>query len=198
MSMNKIMQNVLDDKIQPLDNEFEIEEAIRFIHKIDKELDWLKGYKKYQADKISKNIDDLSGKKEKLKAIISATMEKSDKKTLSFPGIGKVSLKDNKGKWDIKDQDSLVGFLQKELSEDAFDEVVEKSIKISKKNLNTILNKWEKVDKVPDSVQREEGSKSVAVTFDKSIEQIDADFVFEADSGDVQSYDSLDPLSVKL
>jgi hypothetical protein len=200
MSFGKIMQSIAQDNIEALDSEFEIEEVIQLINKVDKDIEWMKGYKKYHADKVSSRLDSLSGRKEKLKSIIELTLSNADKKSLSFPGTGKVSIKENKGTWNILDEKKLLDVLSKELDEETYGNIVqEQPAKIAKKDLNKILNTWEKVDKIPDSVRREKTTNSVAVTFEKTIKSIDdADIEVAEGDANIEQYDSLDVSKMTL
>ncbi|MFW6173469.1 MAG: hypothetical protein ACOC5T_06985 [Elusimicrobiota bacterium] len=191
MSFNKIMKNIDKKKAEPLESEYEIEEIISFIKKIEEKIEWLKGYKKYQNNKIANNIERLESKENRLREVVSLTLDKVGKKSLSFPGVGKVVSSNKKGKWNIVDQDALVDILKKELDQDQLDKIVSSEVKISKKNLNKVLDKWDEIGKLPESVERSEEGKCLSVTFDKDAPKSD-----DVDLIDKMSMDDFDSISV--
>jgi hypothetical protein len=98
------------------------------------------------------------------------------------------------------DEKKLLDVLSKELDEETYGNIVqEQPAKIAKKDLNKILNTWEKVDKIPDSVRREKTTNSVAVTFEKTIKSIDdADIEVAEGDANIEQYDSLDVSKMTL
>jgi len=111
-------------------------------------------------------------------------LESSDEKSLSFPGVGKVVTKQPKGKWNISDENSLISYLKEKLSAGDFEVVVPTKPSIAKKELNKILDTWEKSGDIPVCVAREESKISLSITIDKNLgRSIDLDEDVEDLSG---------------
>jgi len=169
---NNTMTKILSDKeVHPLDSEFEIEELLLSVNGLDKKIAWYKELKKQRAEKITKEINKLSVRKDRLKEIIKATLEHNDKTSLNFPGIGKVVIKKTKGTWKVNDEESLIAFLKKELETKEFEKIVNVKPSILKTELNKILNMREKSGSLPSSVDREDDKKSLSVTIDKDFSE---------------------------
>jgi hypothetical protein len=169
INRQKIFEMMDNEKAVPLENESEIEDLIVAIKGLNKRLDFLKKLKENRIGKINEDIEKHSLRKERLQDVIIATLEKINEKSLSFPGVGKVIVKHPKGKWEVKNEEDLIELLKKELSKDDFDAVVPSKPSIAKKELNKILDVWEKSGKLPTSVEREKAESSLTVTIDKSM-----------------------------
>ena len=99
-----------------LSSVFEIENAMLHLQKINDDIEHLKGLKKHRAQAIDTQISSLSDDTLKLRDIILQTMKKlsPDKKTLSFPEVGKVSRRVSKDGWEIENSESLLDFFDSE------------------------------------------------------------------------------------
>ena len=169
INKKKIFEIMDNENVTPLENESEIEDLIVAINGLNKRLGFLKKLKENRIEKINSDISKHSLRKERLQDVIIATLEKINEKSLSFPGIGKVFVKHPKGKWEIDNEEELIEFLKKELSKEDFDDVVPSKPSITKKELNKILDVWEKSGKLPTSVKREKADSSLTVTIEKNI-----------------------------
>jgi len=169
INRQKIFEIMDDENVIPLENESEIEDLIVTIHGLNNRLDFLKKLKENRIEKINEDIEKYSVRKKRLQDVIIATLENINEKSLSFPGIGKVTVKHPKGKWEINNEEELIGLLKKELSKCDFDAVVPSKLFIAKKELNKILDVWEKSGKLPISVEREKKGSSLTVTIEKNI-----------------------------
>jgi len=176
INRQKIAELMDSDTIEPLESELEIEDLIVTIDSLNRKVDFLSRLKKNRVSTIDEEIDKNKVRKQKLQEVIVATLESVGEKSLSFPGVGKVVTKQPKGKWNISDEDALVEHLKKTLTADDFDAVVPTKPSIAKKELNKILDGWEKSGEVPKSVEREETRTSLSVTIDKNLgRRIDVD-----------------------
>ena len=166
---NKTIVTILtSEDVTPLDSECDIEDLILSIKGLDERMAWYKTLKDDRVAKITQEIEKLSNRKNRLKEVITATLKEKDKKTLNFPGVGKVSVKNLKGTWDIKDEDSLKVHLGKELDKDAFEKIVVTKESVSKAELKKVLEMWEKSGSLPVSVERTEDRQSLSVIIDKT------------------------------
>jgi hypothetical protein len=166
---NKTIVTILtSEDVTPLDSECDIEDLILSIKGLDERMAWYKTLKDDRVAKITQEIEKLSNRKNRLKEVITATLKEKDKKTLNFPGVGKVSVKNLKGTWDIKDEYSLKVHLGKELDKDAFEKIVVTKESVSKAELKKVLEMWEKSGSLPVSVERTEDRQSLSVIIDKT------------------------------
>ena len=165
---NKIIATILtSEDVTPLESECDIEDLIVSIRGLDERIEWYQILKNDRIAKISQEIEKLSNRKKRFKEVIAATLNDKDKKSLNFPGVGKVAVKTLKGTWDIKDEDSLKTHLGKELDKDTFEKIVITKESVSKTALKKLLDAWEKSGSVPSSVERTEDKQSLSVTIDK-------------------------------
>ena len=171
MQAKQLVELLSSDDVKPLDSEFDIEELIMSLNGLQDKIQWLKKLKDSRVQAINSEIEVLENRQTRLRDIISGTLESVDKKSLSFPGVGKVSIKKTKGTWNINDEDQILAHLREKLSQDEVDEIVVTKETIVKKNLNKVLDLWEKLDSLPDAVSRSEEKTSLSVTIDKSLSE---------------------------
>lgn len=169
MQAKQIVELLSSDDVKPLDSEFDIEELLMSLSGLQDKIKWLKQLKDSRVQTINAEITKLDERQTRLRDVISYTLESVDKKSLSFPGVGKVAIKSVKGKWNVNDEDQIIAHLRKKLSKDEVDEIVVTKDTIVKKSLNKVLDIWEKLDDVPDAVSREDGKISLSVTIDKGL-----------------------------
>lgn len=195
INRQKIFEIMDSENVSPLENESEIEDLIVTINSLNKKIDFLNGLKKNRVKIINEDIEKNENRKSKLQEVIMATLEKINEKSLSFPGVGKVVVKHPKGKWLVKKEEELIELLKKELTKDDFDAVVPSKPSIAKKELNKILDVWEKSGKLPESVEREEEVPSLTVVIEDGVSKDSLDESEETDdvSKDVtdKGYDSI-------
>jgi len=193
----QVISAILTSKdVTPLDSECDIEELILSISGIDKTVEWYKELKKKRIEKITAEIDKLSSRKERLKEVIVATLDENNKKSLNFPGVGKVSVRNVKGKWDWdeEDNDSLISYIQKELEGDELDKIVVTKTTIVRTPLKKVLDLWEKNGSLPSSVSRVDDKQSLSVTVDKSFSDFQKmqDILQSVEEIDVEEMDELE------
>lgn len=168
----ELLDIVNSDEIKPLDSEFDIEELILSINGIDKKVSWLKDLKNSRVQRIESDIDKLEARKSKLRDIIAATLNHHKKSSLSFPGIGKVAVKESKGTWVVKDEEALKKWLQQVLDKDSLGDVIVTKTAIAKTELNKILDGREKISEdIDKSVERSESKTTLSVTVDKGLSE---------------------------
>jgi len=193
----QVISAILTSKdVTPLDSECDIEELILSISGIDKTVEWYKELKKKRIEKITAEIDKLSSRKERLKEVIVATLDENNKKSLNFPGVGKVSVRNVKGKWDWdeEDNDSLISYIQKELEGDELDKIVVTKTTIVRTPLKKVLDLWEKNGSLPSTVKRVDDKQSLSVTVDKSFSDFQKmqDILQSVEEIDVEEMDELE------
>ena len=194
LNTQKIYDLISSGQIAPLESEFEIEDLIKMINSFDTNLDFYEGLKKNRAATIDYEMQKIENKKEFLKKVVLATLEKFNKKSLSFPGIGKVTAKDLDGKWIINDEEELIKTLRQELPQADFDKIVQKKNVVVKKEINTILDGWEKINKCPSCVSKETPKKTLTIKIEKDADlevvEIDEESDVLADKPEVSNSDT--------
>lgn len=150
---------------KPLQDTESIEAALQLIKKSEDQVKQFKELKKKRIEAINQEIETLETRVQFFKQVIIKTLKKSNQKTIKFPGIGKVSRRTKKGKWLVNDEVEMIQILK---NENEFDNCVEIKEDIKKTSLNKLLDVWERVDKLPDCVEREPSEDSVTISFEKS------------------------------
>jgi hypothetical protein len=194
MDKKDIVTMLTSKDVTPLESECDIEELILSISGIDKTLEWYKELKKKRIEKITAEMDKLSKRKDRLKDVIAATLTENGTKSLNFPGIGKVSVRNVKGKWNIEDEESLAAYLQKELEGEELNKIVVTKTVIVKAPLKKVLDLWEKNGSLPSTVEREDDKQSLSVTVDKSFSDAQKmqDALQSVEDIDVEDMDDLE------
>jgi len=152
----------------PLESEFEIEDLISAIKDMKDKVKFLENLRKSRTSAIDAEIIRNEEKIDLLEKVISSTLEKVGKKSLNFPGIGKVGMSERKGKWVVNDEAQLITELEAK-DKVAYDRVVFTKKGIAKKELDEILDAWEKVGNVPSCVSKDPPTKSLKVSFDANL-----------------------------
>lgn len=148
-----------------------LEAAVDMIKRYQADISNLKEYKKKKVAVISERIGDIEAKVDFLRDVIIQTLKQHNRKTSKFPGLGKVSLRTNKGSWVINDESTLIKKLK---AEGEFDKCVVLEEKIKKAEVNKLLDVWKEVDKLPKGVHKEDDEDTVAVTIEKETSDPDA------------------------
>lgn len=117
--------------------------------------------KKKRNQVIDQEIENLDSRVEFLRSIIAKTLKEHKQKSISFPGVAKVSQRKKKGGWLIKDEGKLLEALKQEQEYDA---IVESKPSIRKGELNKLLDVWESIQKIPPCVEREHIADEIDVT----------------------------------
>jgi hypothetical protein len=149
---------------EELKDKYEIENVLSAIKEMNRKVDFLKELKKRRAALADAQITSEEDKVEKLKDAIRKCMAKSKDKSLDFPGVGKVSLRNSKGTWTITDEEGLKSHLE---SLGKFGEVSEQNWKFKKKDLNSLLDELERNNNTSGFVAKSPDDVSVSISFPK-------------------------------
>jgi len=172
-------------KPEALESEFDIEEVLSAVKSMRDKIEFYEALKKERSGAIQQEINKVTEKMNFLEKVILDTMDKVDKKSINYPGIAKVTKTTRKGKWVVNDSDEIVDHL-KSTDIAAYNKVVSKKDVVSKRDLDSVLEMWEKTNQVPDCVEKTDPTTSLKVKF----EDIRVDDADDDDSGQ-QNYDSL-------
>jgi len=169
----ELKERCFNNDVKPLDDLYDIEEVAYVIKECTHKIDVQKGYKKKKTEAINGEIAVLQNKIDYYKKVIAATLEKKKEKNLHLPDACKVSLRKAIPKWIIDDEESLIKHLieVKEIKNCAkkIDEW-----KLVKKDVNKVLNDWEKSENLPGSVHKELGEIGITLSFlDKDKEEVE-------------------------
>lgn len=166
------------NEAQPLEDLQQIEELVIYIKKMEDRIEFLKDYKKKKNNAINDAIKTINNNIDSYKAVVRETMkDKSNMNTIHFPGMGKITLKKNKDKWSLTDEEAVIEYFKKNHPES---KVVKEQVKeiIDKKELNKNLNAMEKngeIDKIKDSVEKEKKEPSVVISLEDEYDDKDRD-----------------------
>jgi len=190
VNSKKIFDILDSDKPESLESEFELEDVLSYIKILKDKTTFLSELKKQRAKVIQNEIDKHDEKIKFLEDVVLLTLESVNKKTLDFPGVGKATKVERKGKWIVKDDTLLLDYLKtNDLA--AYNEVVSQKDIISKKDLDKILEIWENTNQLPDCVEHEASSTSLKIKFqDITVEE--ADEVEESGEEDDGKFDGLE------
>lgn len=165
----------------PLPDIYSLESVLATIKKANDDISYFKALKKKRIEAIDEEVAKLENRVEFLKTVAINTLNSHNEKSVKFPGLGSVSKRKKSGGWVIIDEDKLVEFLNNEGESG----IVEMKPKIKKNELNKLLNTLDKVNKIPDCVEKGEDKESLTFIFDK-----------EADTDSAIPYDDI-PLPKK-
>jgi hypothetical protein len=169
IGIKDLIERVNSDTVQPLPSEYDIEEVILSVSGIDKKVEWLKNLRDSRVERISQDINILEARKERLRQIVITTLDHFKKKSLSFPGIGKVSVRESQGKWAVLDEEALVNELSKIIDKETLDSVTVTKTAIAKTVLSKVLDALEPSGNLPKSAKREDSRQVLSLTIDKAL-----------------------------
>jgi len=158
---------------EPLESEEEIEDLILAIGGFERDVEFYKRLKKRRVEQIDLEIRKAQFSQERFREIIKLTLKKTGRKSLKFPGVGKVSTRKNKGTWTIDDENGLLDYLKDNLSEEDYNHLVKTDIKLVKSNVNKVLDVLERSGEVPEMVKREDDKISISVSVDERSYDLD-------------------------
>lgn len=164
-----IKQDVSADDVT-LKSVFDIEHLMLLIGSMEDRIDYYADLKKHRIQSIDKISSELKRKVDSYRDVALRTMQSLEpsKKTLDFPGVGKISRRKKPGTWEVHDEHELVSILdRKGLKGD----VVKESLDLRKVKavLDKISSEGQTIDlgvasKSPDS-------ESVSISFDKNAQE---------------------------
>ena len=155
-----------ENDVKPCDDLYDIEDIAFIIKDLTHKMEIQKGYKKRKIEAIGTEIGSIQNKIDYFKKVIVATLEKFGEKNLTLPDACKVNLRKGRPKWIIDNEEEFIEYLitEKEIENCA------KQIggwKIIKKEVDKILNDWEKSETLPDIVHKEVSDTGISISFEE-------------------------------
>lgn len=157
------INNILNGT-EALTDKYDIEGVLLFMQQSSRKVDFLKELKKRRVASIEEQIAIEEANLEKLEESIKTCLALNKAKSLDFPGVGKVSVRNTKGTWTIVDENGLRSHLE---SLGKFDEVVEESWRFKKKDLNKLLDELQQNNNTSSFVSKEDDKTSLSISFPK-------------------------------
>jgi len=187
---SKKIADIISGSIDSLESEYEIEDLLVAINRIKDKISFLENLKRQRSKDIQREIDKFDDRISKLEEVVKKTLKNAGRKTLDFPGVGKVSIVNRKGKWVVQDESQLLEIL-KEKDEAAYEKTITLKPVIAKKILDEILDQWEATGMIPDCVVHKDLTEHIKINFKKDV---DIEETEEIDnSTDIgQDYDNLE------
>jgi len=168
----ELKERCAENDVKPLDELYDIEDLAFIIKELTHKIDIQKGYKKSKTQAINDEIKVLQNKIDYYKKVIVSTLEKHDEKNLTLPDACKVSLRKGRPKWIIDDEEALIETLiETEEIENCATKI--EGWKTVKKDVDKILNDWEKSESLPSSVHKELGDKGLSISFTEPEEKVE-------------------------
>lgn len=152
------------DGTETLQDKYEIENVLVVLQSMTNKIEFLKELKRRRVSAIDEQIHKEEANAEKLEEAIKNCMSLNKDKTLDFPGVGKVQVRNSKGTWTIVDEDGLRDHLK---SLGKFEEVSETSWKFKKKDLNKLLDELKENNNTSSFAQKEKDKTSLSISFPK-------------------------------
>ncbi len=148
-----------------LDSKYEIENVLIEIQQIEDKAKFFKELKQYRAKKVEQDIKELEDRADRLRQAILRTMISTDpsKKTMHFPGVGKVTRRTGKKTWKIKDEDKMLAFLEQEGIKN---QVVETKEVVSKKEANKVFECYNDQGTVVPGVERKDAAEGISISYE--------------------------------
>ena len=171
VSKQELRDRCKSGDVKPLDDLYDIEDISFIIKDLTHKIDIQKGYKKKKTQAINDEIKVLENKVNYFKKVIVATLEKNDEKNLTLPDACKVNLRKARAKWIVDDEEALLETLiEKKEIENCATKI--EGWKTVKRDVDKILNDWEKSETLPDSVHKELGETGVSIPFIEPEEEV--------------------------
>lgn len=146
----------------------ELEDALIEIRNTQDEIEHIKALKKRRTTVYDQQVKSLEERESTLREAVGRCLISNKKKSLKYPGVGSVSRKTIKGKWDIEDETKLVEHCEDlGIGDDAYERI----IKVNKTKMNKVLNDLEKNNNIPDCVKKADDKESLAVTVERTKEE---------------------------
>lgn len=170
MSVYEEMESVLNGPADyVLDSKYEIENVLLMIQQVEDKVKFYKELKQYRAKKLDDEIKDLEGRADRLRRVVLNTMTSTEpgKKTMHFPGVGKVTRRAGKQSWKVKDEQLMLDFLEQQGVKNM---VVETKEVVSKKEANKVFDNFkdQKID-IP-GVECKEAAESISIAFEDEVD----------------------------
>ena len=116
----------------------EVENLVSAVNKCRNEVEWLKKLKAYKVKPIDEKIKYLSEKESRLKEIILHSMDEffPNQNTVDFPGVGKISKRKTKGKWEVLNEEAFIAAVEKY---NLTDDVLKTKVSVVKKFVPSVV-----------------------------------------------------------
>lgn len=166
MSFHDEMETVLNSPANyVLDSKYEIEDVLTMIQQVEDKVKFYKELKQFRAKKIDDEISNLESRANHLRRIVLNTMESTEpkKKTMHFPGVGKVTRRTGKSSWKIKNEQLMLDFLEEQ---GVKGQVVETKEVISKKEANKVFDCFKDQELDIPGVEYVEPSENISISFE--------------------------------
>lgn len=182
------IENILKGT-EELTDKFDIETVVLAMKEMNHKIDFFRELKKRRSQAIDEQVALLENNMGILQNAIVKCLNLNKEKTLDFPGVGKVQVRNTKGTWQINDSDALKAYI--EASQRNGSDYIDYSWKFNKKEVNKLLNKLEENNNIPEYVSKEADRQSLSVSFAKD-EPADVAAVNPASTAKVsQDFDKL-------
>jgi len=156
--------NGLLNGTEVLSDKYEIEHVIAAMQQMERKVEFLKELKRRRVALIDEQIAAEQSNLDKLEESIKHCMAVNKSKSLDFPGIGKVALRNTRGTWTVNDENGLKSHLE---SLGKSDEVIEESWRFKKKDLNKLLDELQANNNTSAFVTKEPDRVSLSVSYPK-------------------------------
>mgnify|MGYP000987459074 CR=1 FL=1 len=134
-----IFRDIDRDEIKSqVSEDVDFEKLVSAMSDISQEISFLKDLKKSRVSPITAKINKLERNEAELREIAVELMDSlfPNKKTVDFPGVGKVTKRQTKGKWEITDEEELLKFARKH---NKYKEMFDRKFTVKKKEMPSIL-----------------------------------------------------------
>ena len=187
---DKLIEEILQKKdqgqiVEPLDDLLSIEDILYTIQEYNEKIERYGDLRKKRTDPIDAAIDKAEDKVGYLKQIILETLKKFKEKNLSFPGLGRVVKKKGSSAWKVTDEQELLRILK---DKNQYDSIVKEIPKISKKDLDKLLDNWKKSGEIPNCISEEPKPEGVSITFEKNEEESNSEVETRTETSDNTPY----------
>jgi hypothetical protein len=166
MSVYEEMESLLNGSPDyVLDSKYEIENVLLMIQEAEDKIKFFKELKQYRAKKIDEEINNLGERADRFRRVVLNTMTITEpsKKTLHFPGVGKVTRRAGKSSWKVNNEHLMLDFLNEQ---GVKNQVVETIEVVSKKEANKVFDCFKDQNMQIPGVEHVEASESISISFD--------------------------------
>lgn len=117
----------------------DVEKIVAAIRKCSREVDFLKKLKASRVKPIDEKIATLTSNQDKLKqfAISLMGIHFPNQNTVDFPGVGKLTKRKTKGKWEVTDEEAFLKYMKEQ---GKYDDVVTIKESVNKRELPKVLS----------------------------------------------------------
>lgn len=138
--VNEIMR---EGDSSSLDDILDIEDLLAKISEINNKIDIYKKQKKKRSYILDTEIKNLISQENFLREIIKNTLLKSNEKSISFPTVGQVRLKEADKKLVINNEEELIQLLKDTFNEDKIEGLIRIKESINKKQFDLMIKEFE-------------------------------------------------------